>query len=102
MKSITRTIEKYEITGKAVKFVEGVLESRSLERLITSEKVDELKAQKMFTPQLLEGEQAYIISIKIEEKKYEVPTDEFIKLAEKLDSERAEEMKKEVKTAEEI
>lgn len=98
MKTITRTIEKYEINAKAVKFVNGELVSRQLQKIITSEKVDELKAQKMFVDQLIEGEQVYILGIKIDQKSYVVPTDEFIKLAEKLDMQRAEEMKKEVET----
>lgn len=100
MKTISRTIEKYEINAKAVKFINGELTSRQLEKIITGEKVDEVKASKLFESQLELGEQVYIIGTKIEVKKYEVPTDEFIKLAEKLDKQKAEEMKEEVEKIE--
>lgn len=88
MKTISRTIVKTLVEAEGVKYVDGEWQHRELDPVITSENTDKKKLEKYFEQRLLKDETLVIKKVTSEEKKYEVPLDEFIKLAEKYEKEQ--------------
>jgi hypothetical protein len=88
MKSISRTIKVTTIEADAVFKTEKGYESRKLEAIKTGEKIDEFNTGKLFQSQVKQGETLVINSIKEEEKTFEVPVNEFIMIAEKLENDK--------------
>lgn len=99
MKTISRTIEKCTIEAEVVFYnEEGIFVRKDLDKVITTDKEEKVKKAPSKYFEISEGESLVIKKIESEEKVFEVPVDEFIRLAESLA--KKEEIKEENKAAE--
>lgn len=90
MKTISRTITSYNVNAESVGYVEGVMQVNQLPTLTTTNKMSNVALTKAYKDELKEGQTLVIKSIDEIEKVYEVPVDEFIKLAEFLKNTKPE------------
>jgi len=101
MKTISRTIEKCTIEAEVVYYnEEKVFIHEKMDKVITTDKEEKVRKNPSKYFNVEDGKTLLIESIKSEEKFFEVPVDEFIKLAESL--EKKAEIKEENKVAEQV